>query len=60
MKKESVAEFLARGGKITVCPKGEAKQGKRKRATSAKTEQKEEVNYAVIPANLKIALGIKC
>jgi len=60
MKTETVAEYLARGGKITVCPKGVAKGGKRKsREPKAETSSTEEVNYSVIPTNLKIALGIK-
>ena len=60
MKTETIQEFLARGGKVTVCPKGTAKGGKRKpRQAKVDSAVAEEVNYSVIPTNLKIALGIK-
>jgi hypothetical protein len=60
MKTETIAEFLARGGKITVCPKGKVKGNKCKpRKAKDESASAEEVNFSVIPTNLKIALGIK-
>ena len=59
MKTETIQEFLARGGKVTVCPKGVAKGGKRKSREPKAEAAPEQVNYSVIPTNLKIALGLK-
>ena len=59
MKKESMAEFLARGGKVTVCPVRVARGTPRKQRVAQEAKIAEQVNYSVIPASLKIALGIK-
>ena len=58
MKTESIQEFLARGGKVTICPQGSAV--KKRYARKAKADKvAEPINYELVPANLKIALGIK-
>lgn len=59
MKSESIAEFLARGGKVTICPKAQAKGGKRKPRAQKEQGELEVVNYDIVPTNLKIALGLK-
>lgn len=59
MKTETLQEFLARGGKVTVCPQGVARGAKRKASAPKQEKAAEEINYSVVPTSLKIALGIK-
>jgi hypothetical protein len=55
-KIESVDEFLARGGVVTQCPtKNKARRMKR----AIKEAKMEEVDWSVLPENLKIRFGIR-
>jgi len=57
-KTESLAEFIARGGSIKVCP---AKNKARKREFKNKFMEMdtEEVDFSLLPEHLKIRLGIR-
>lgn len=57
VKTESLADFLARGGKVTKCP---TKEATKKYSTKLrKPVSEEQVDMSLIPAALKISLGIK-
>lgn len=56
MKTESVAEFVARGGKIK---KLAAKGPKKSRPKVFKEAKMEEVDMSVLPAALKIRFGVR-
>lgn len=56
LKTESVAEFLARGGKIKkVNPQGP----KKTRQRNSKETQIEDVDMSALPAALKIKYGVR-
>lgn len=58
MKTESVSEFLARGGKITVLPSSKGKM-KKSYSESPKKDVSDKVDTSLIPEALKISLGMK-
>ena len=56
VKVESLEEFLARGGAVTKC----ATKTKTRRTKRAEQEfEVEEVDYNLLPENLKIRFGIR-
>ena len=64
-KTESIGDFLARGGKVTTCPTKVAKGAIKKKGyvykpEKSESEVEEKINYACLPAHIKISLGIKC
>ena len=55
-KSESIAEFLARGGKIS---KHAPKETSRKPKSTHKLAKLEDIDFSKLPQTLKIRFGIK-
>lgn len=56
VKMESISEFLARGGKVTVCKASTTMRRQYKRKPQ---EELKEADLDALPDNVKIALGLK-
>lgn len=57
-KKETLQEYLARGGKITICPPGRVPKAKGSRRRRSESQLKEEIDVSNIPVALRISLGM--
>ena len=61
-KTESFAEYLARGGKVTICPAASNKKSRRTKKVPGPdhdTRKQEAIDMTQIPMALRISLGMK-